>query len=127
MGGCHASDCQLSGVFGRVTEPITYSGVQDLECPTRGWLDFPTAAIRPASSPLQESVNKSFLHTPGKLRIVGIAQAIADQIDGQHGHGHKEAREENNPEGQLDVGTAFSSNNQANKRTHGGYAHAHDE
>jgi hypothetical protein len=48
------------------------------------------------------------LHTPGKLEIEGIAQAITDQIDGQHGHSHKQAGEEKNPEGQLDVGSAFS-------------------
>jgi hypothetical protein len=48
------------------------------------------------------------LHAPGKLGIEAIAQAIPHQINGQHSYGYKKAREENNPEGQLDIGTAFS-------------------
>jgi hypothetical protein len=48
------------------------------------------------------------LHAPGKFGIEAIAQAIPHQINGQHSYGYKKAREENNLEGQLDIGTAFS-------------------
>ena len=42
---------RVPGVFGRVTEPNTYSSVEDLECATGVRLASPTAAIRPAMPP----------------------------------------------------------------------------
>ena len=59
---------RVSGVFGRVTEPNTYSGVQDLECTTGGRLASPAAAVKPASSPLQKSVNRDSYMRRASLR-----------------------------------------------------------
>jgi hypothetical protein len=48
------------------------------------------------------------LHAAGELRIQGVAQAISHKIDGQDGHGDEEPREEDDSEGELDVGASFS-------------------